>query len=435
MIPRGPLAASAALLVPLGVVAAFVPAAAVAWPFAAGALLVVAAVDGVLGACTAVPSVERTLPRSMSLSTWTEVKIIVRNASSRRSLRVAIYDHHPESFVARHMPLSAQVGPGRYEVLGYRAQSTRRGLFHFRGPEFRIASPLGLWWRRCLVDGTQAVRVYPNFSTISKLLAYEVDSSLQLPGMRLRRRRGEGTEFHQLRDFRDGDSIRSIDWKATARRSRLIAREYQDERDQQVLLMIDAGRRMRAKESELSHFDHTLNAMLLLSYVALRRGDSVGLMIVGSDRPWLPPRKGLETVSTLLNHVYDIEPEPEEVDYVAAATELCVKQRRRSLVVLLTNVREEDSDEILAAASLLQRRHLVLVASLREAELDENVQRTVRSFNDALLYASIDRYCEARRAAHDTLRARGVYVDDCLCSELPTAITNRYLAIKRAGLL
>jgi uncharacterized protein (DUF58 family) len=107
--------------------------------------------------------------------------------------------------------------------------------------------------------------------------------------------------------------------------------------------MIDAGRRMLAKDSELSHFDHTLNAMLLLSYVALRRGDSVGIMTIGAGGAWLPPRKGPEAINGLLNHVYDVQPSPEEVDYLAAATELVVKQRRRSLIVLLTNVRDEAS--------------------------------------------------------------------------------------------
>ena len=122
------------------------------------------------------------------------------------------------------------------------------------------------------------MRVYPNYSTISKLLAFEVDNKLQLTGVRMSRRRGEGIEFHQLRDYRDGDSLRSIDWKATARMRRLIAREYQDERDQQIVFMLDAGRHMLAKDAELSHFDHTLNAMFLLSYVALRQGDAAGVV-------------------------------------------------------------------------------------------------------------------------------------------------------------
>ena len=253
--------------------------------------------------------------------------------------------------------------------------------------------------------------------------------------VRLTRRRGEGIEFHQLRDYRDGDSMRSIDWKATARVSRLIAREYQDERDQQIVFMLDCGRRMLAKDDEISHFDHTLNAMLLLSYVALRQGDSAGVMTMGEDRSWLAPRKGVGAITTLLNHVYDIQPKAVEVDYLAAATEIAVRQRRRALIVLLTNVREEDSDDLRKAAQLLKRRHLLIIGSMRERVLDDTVAADISGFDDALLFAATHQYLDARRESQNMLRANGVYVEDCLGEELPARITNRYLAIKRSGVL
>jgi uncharacterized protein (DUF58 family) len=123
------------------------------------------------------------------------------------------------------------------------------------------------------------------------------------------------------------------------------------------------------------------------------------------------------------------------VAYIAAATDLAVKQRRRSLVVILTNVREEDSDELRVATNLLRRRHLVIRASLREAELDEILLRGVHGFSDALRFAATNQYLDARREAHKLLQAGGVLVEDCLCAELPAAITNRYLAVKRAGML
>ena len=262
-----------------------------------------------------------------------------------------------------------------------------------------------------------------------------MDNRLQLAGVRLNRRRGEGIEFHQLRDYREGDMLRSIDWKATARMGRLIAREYQDERDQQIVFMLDAGRRMLAKDGTLSHFDHVLNAMLLLSYVALRQGDAAGVMTVSDTRRWLPPRKGADAINGLLNHVYRIQPRPVEIDYVGAATDLVVRQRRRSLIVILTNVREEDSEDLRMATDLLKRRHLVILASLRERALDDTLARSVHSFDDAVLFAATNQYLDARRESQKLLRAGGVFVEDCLSQELPAAITSRYFAIKRAGIL
>jgi uncharacterized protein (DUF58 family) len=255
-----------------------------------------------------------------------------------------------------------------------------------------------------------------------------------LTGVRLSRR-GEGIEFHQLREYRDGDSLRAIDWKATARMNRLISREYQDERDQQIVFVLDTGRRMLSKDGPLSHFDHTLNAMLLLSYVALRQGDAAGILTAGTDRSWFAPRKGAAAINGLLNHVYNVQPQPVEIDYISAATDLAVRQRRRSLVVILTNVREEDTEDLRIATDLLQRRHVVILASLRERILDESVDRDIQGFDDALQFAAANRYLDSRRESHQLLQAKGVFVEDCLSDELPAAITNRYLAIKRAGIL
>ena len=435
MIPRRPLLILAVLLSVGGLVAAFVPAVAIAWIYGAAGLLIVIGADAVLVSFTKVPEIERHLPGSMSLSTWGGIRLTIRNESNRRAIKVRVFDHHPQSFVARDLPIDVTVSAGEFVDVSYRTRATKRGPRTCSGCDVRLASPLGLWWRRHFVAEKSSTRVYPNYSTISKLLTYEVDNRLQMAGVRLSRRRGEGIEFHQLRDYRQGDSLRSVDWKATARMGRLIAREYQDERDQQIVFVLDAGRRMLAKDAELSHFDHTLNAMLLLSYVALRQGDAAGVMTVGNTRTWLPPRKGADAINGLLNHVYDIEPQPIEIDYVAAATDLAIKQKRRSLIIFLTNVREEDSEDLRIATDLLKRRHLVILASLRERVLDDTLTNTIHNFDDALLFGATNQYLDARRESHKLLRAGGVFVEDCLSDELPSAITNRYLAIKRAGIL
>jgi uncharacterized protein (DUF58 family) len=435
VIPRSGLFSAAVVLALLALGAAFEPRLSPAWWLGAATFLLVATVDLVLAWQSVLPLVGRRLPRSMSLATWTTVHLTVSNETARRTLNVVVYDLHPQSFTVRDIPAVIEVKPGQFTDLTYDVRPTERGAFEFEGTEVRVGSPVGFWWRRVRLPLSDVVRVYPNYSTIKKLLAYEVENHLQLAGVRMSRRRGEGIEFHQLRDYREGDSLRAIDWKATSRMSRLIAREYQDERDQQVVFIIDAGRRMLARDAELSHFDHALNAMLLMSYVALRQGDAAGVLTVGEERRWLKPRKGMDAVNGLLNHVYDVQPEPIEIDYVAAATDLAVRQRRRSLVVLLTNVREEDSEDLGTAADLLRRRHLVMLASLRERALDDILDRPVSGFDAALDYAATSRYLEERRESQNLLRAKGVFVEDCLSEDLPAAITSRYLAIKRAGML
>ena len=230
----------------------------------------------------------------------------------------------------------------------------RRGDFRFGGIELRLASPLGLWEATRYVGAENPVRVYPNFRAIARYTLLATDNRLSQIGILQARRRGEGLEFHQLREYRQGDSLRSIDWKATSRTARLIAREYQDERDQRILLLIDCGRRMGAKDGELSHFDHVLNAALLLAHVGLRQGDAVGVLAMSGEPRYLAPRKSVATIHAILNRVYDLEPTPLTSDYEAAAQDVMRRLTRRSLVVLLTNLRDEDDDAILPALKLLR---------------------------------------------------------------------------------
>ncbi len=127
--------------------------------------------------------------------------------------------------------------------------------------------------------------------------------------------------------------------------------------------MLDCGHRMMAKDDDLSHFDHTLNALLLLSYVALRQGDAVGLMTFsGEDQRWFSPRKGQHNVQNILNTVYDLQPSTSSPDYSKAATDLLIRHKKRALVIILTNTRDEDSDDLLPAINILKKRHLVLLA-------------------------------------------------------------------------
>jgi uncharacterized protein (DUF58 family) len=263
-----------------------------------------------------------------------------------------------------------------------------------------------------------------------------VDNWLSQLGVRQRQRRGQGLEFHQLREFREGDSLRQIDWKATARQRTPIAREYQDERDQQIIFLLDCGRRMRSQDDELSHFDHALNACLLLSYVALRQGDAVGLSTFACDQPrHLAPVKGSGQLNVLLNTVYDLDSTQRPADFQAAANQLLSRQKRRALVVLVTNLRDEDDEELLSAVKRLSAQHRVLVASLREETLDTLRQTTVQTLPEALAYCGTVNYMNERAELHERLSAHGVPVVDVRPAELGAELVTLYLSWKRSAAL
>jgi len=349
--------------------------------------------------------------------------------------RVDVFDLHPGDWRGSGLPRRLDLRPGVAATIDYRLVPQARGDFAFEGTQLRLHSPWRLLSRDVVVGAPRPVRVYPDFAPLAKFALFSAEQASRLVGAHLRRRRGEGTDFHQMRDYRVGDSLRQVDWKATARMRRLISREYQDERNQQLMMVIDTGRRMLARDGALSHFDHVLDAALVVSYLALRQGDAVGLLAGGGEQRWVAPQRGLGAIDVLLRAGYDLQPQPVATDYLALATQLSLRQRRRSLVMLATNLRDEDIDDLLAAVRMLQQRHHVVVASLREEAVDAALDEDVRDLRGALRAGAAARYLQQRTAAHEALRSHRVGVLDVTCRELPGALVERYLAIKRDGLL
>jgi uncharacterized protein (DUF58 family) len=399
------------------------------------ALLALAILDAIRLKRLPTPRVQRQMPGSLALGRWGEVRLDIEHDFAQ-PLNIQIFDHVPDDLSFENLPLSVELQPGQHSQIGYRLRPLKRGHFTFERCEINLPSPLGLWSDKRLLNVADNTRVYPDFARLygGQLLA--VDNWLSQLGVRQRQRRGLGLEFHQLREFREGDSLRQIDWKATARQRTPIAREYQDERDQQIIFMLDCGRRMRSQDGELAHFDHALNACLLLSYIALRQGDAVGLSTFASDRPhYLAPVKGTEQLKVLLNTVYDLNSTQRPADYQAAANQLLARQKRRALVVLVTNLRDEDDEELLTAVKRLSKQHRVLVASLREDLLDNLRHAPVQTLPEALAYCGTVDYLNERAELHERLSAHGVPVVDARPSELGAELVTRYLGWKKAGMM
>ncbi|MFN9583800.1 MAG: DUF58 domain-containing protein, partial [Pseudomonadaceae bacterium] len=256
------------------------------------ALALIAAVDALWLRRQHSPRLERVLPGNLPLGRWSEVQLIAHHDFTQTQ-EIEVFDHVPEGMEFDFLPQRITLHPGQQTRVSYRLKPLIRGHFHFALCELKLPSPLRLWQAKRLLPLAGESRVYPDFARLYGAQLKAVDDWLSQLGVRQRPRRGLGLEFHQLREFRDGDTLRQIDWKATARKRTPIAREYQDERDQQIVFLLDCGRRMRSQDDELSHFDHALNACLLLSYVALRQGDAVGLTtFAGNQSRYLAPVKG-----------------------------------------------------------------------------------------------------------------------------------------------
>ncbi|TDV70025.1 DUF58 domain-containing protein [Pseudomonas sp. LP_7_YM] len=385
------------------------------------------------------PRVQRHLPGSLALGRWCEVRLTLEH-DLRRSVALALIDHGPQGpgnhCDVEYLTQDTVLRPQRNAQLTYRLRPTSRGLFTFERIEIQLRSPLRLWLSRRYLPVFSSARVYPDFARLHNGQLLAVDNWLSRIGIRQRQRRGLGLEFNQLREFREGDSLRQIDWKATARQRTPIAREYQDERDQQIVFALDCGRRMRSQDGELTHFDHALNACLLLGYVALRQGDAVGVSTFAAQKDrHLAPVKGAAQLNVLLNHVYDLNSTQRPADYSGAIRQLLIRQKRRALVVLVTNLRDEDDEDLLGAVKRLSRHHRVLVASLREEVLDEVRQAPVQTWQQALDYCGTVDFLNARASLHERLTAHGIPVLDVRPAELGPQLVSRYLSWKKAGTL
>lgn len=405
------------------------------WWAALAALLLLGLLDALWARRQPVPKLSRQLSGNLPLGRWSEVRLHLQH-TYRRPVRLTLFDHLPAGMDFEYLPQEVELRPGESTEVGYRVRPLNRGHFVFPRCELELPSPLRLWRQRRYLEARGETRVYPDFARLYGAELMAVDHWLNQIGVRGGQRRGLGLEFHQLREFRDGDTLRQIDWKATARKRTPIAREYQDERDQQILFLLDCYCRMRSQDGDLSHFDHALNASLLLAYVALRQGDAVGAMtFAGDDRRHLPPGKGSAQLGALLNTVYDLQTSQRPADFPEAVQAVLSRQRRRALVILVTNLRDEDDEELLGAVKRLGRQHRVLVASLREEVLDTLRQEPVARYEQALAYTGTIDYLNARNGLHEKLAAHGVPVLDARPSELGPELISRYLGWKRAGVL
>ncbi|MEH6578180.1 MAG: DUF58 domain-containing protein [Amphritea sp.] len=414
--------------------AVWMPALLVVRDLCAALVLIGVLVDLLMLRREPVAEVQREIRGSIAVGVWSKVSLTVKNPT-RRPQRFLVHDHHPANYAVAGLAKELYLPAQRSARFNYRIRPNVRGDGHFSGVDLINHSPLGLWQRKSHVPLEQTVKVYPNFRAISQYTLLATDNQLSQIGVKHRQRRGEGNDFHQLREYRAGDSLRQIDWKATSRYRKLISKEYQDERDQQILFMLDCGRRMRHVEEEGGHLDQALNAMLLLVYVAAEQGDAVGFHAFGGVRRWYPPAKGGGVVRQLISGTYDIEATLEAADYLEAAKELMSLQRRRALIVIITNTRDEDSDDLATAVRLLSRRHLVVVADLREQILDSSLQEPVSDLASALRFNGVQDYLESRARNHEQLRHQGAFTLELLAKQLPMALVNQYFSVKASGRL
>ena len=394
-----------------------------------------------------VPNVSRRAPGASSLGGTMEVSIAVAN-EARRPVHVRVTDDldpRLERLPPAERPggaadpwengVSITVPPASSVRLSYRVRPRTRGFLRLGNIHLRTRGRMGLAWARTVVTAEHVVRVQPGLSGFFRRKSHAVRQPLRTPGLRRVRRRGEGSEFESLREYVRGDDPRAIDWKASARRSRYVVRNYQAERNQNLVLAIDAGRHMREQLIDRERADFALAAAMLLAGRAQAYGDRVATLVFDDRiRHLSPPRR--VNMGAMADTLTGVEARLVEPNYPLAVATLARTVRKRSLVALFCDVIDGDvSRALVASLTRITRTHLPMAVAIRNPELERAASRAPSSEADAYDRAAAEELVQARAAALQTMRRSGILVVDAAPGDALAATLEKYVEVKERGLL
>ncbi|RMG25910.1 MAG: DUF58 domain-containing protein [Armatimonadetes bacterium] len=400
------------------------------WPYT-GFVLLLAGVSYLTAPDGRELRIERRMDRVLSVGVENLVRLSVTNESDR-TIRCTLREEPPPGFRFDRREFEVELAPGRAVELRYHVIPSERGDFFFRDTFYRASGWLRLVFRQQALKTRQVVRVYPNVLALRKFDLLNQRGHLREIGIRRSRLRSLGTDFESLREYVPDDDYRRIDWKATARRGTLIVREYEAERNQSVVLIVDYGRLMMADAGGRKKLDHVLDASLLLANAVIHANDQLGLLVYG-DRVerWIPPKKGRGQLGEVIEAVHDLQAEPIASDAYSAFAYLSSRWKRRSLIVVFTEVDQpEVAKQLLSILGPLARHHVCLVVTVA----DPNTRRLMES-SDPFLSTAARLVEEDRERASWYLRQSGVRTLDAEPEALAAALVNCYLDIKAAAVL
>ena len=354
-------------------------------------------------------------------------------------VRVEVMDEIPFIFQRRDICFRAKIEKMEATTIKYSLRPTKRGVYGFGQIRVFAASPIGLVQRRFTCGEAKDVKVYPSFLMLHQYELLAISNNLTEMGIKRIRRVGHHTDFEQIKDYVAGDDFRTINWKASARRSKLMVNVYQDERSQQIISVIDKGRVMQQAFQGMTLLDYSINASLVLSYVAMYKEDRAGLATFSSDfDTFVPASRRPGHLQVLMEALYAQQTEFGETDYSALVANLNKHVTKRSLIVLYTNFTGQVSlQRQLPYFQQLNQRHRLLVVFFEDVELKEYLathhshHNRRRSTEDYYRQVMADRFVYEQRLIVSTLRQHGILSLLTTPENLSVDVINRYLEMKQ----
>lgn len=378
----------------------------------------------------------RTLSERFSNGDDNEVNIRVESIYSF-PVRLEIIDEIPPVFQRRDVLFRLKLAMGEGKNIRYKLRSTERGVYSFGHVRVFASTPIGLVQRRFTLCQPCDVKVYPSYLMLTRYELLAMSNNLAEIGIKKIRKVGNHTEFEQIKDYVSGDDFRLINWRATARTSRLMVNVYQDERSQQVFNIIDKGRVMQQAFRGMTYLDYAINASLVLSYIAMRKEDKAGVVTFSDHfEDFVPASRRTGHMQNILEMLYRQQTRFAESDYSALVAEVNQHITKRSLLILYTNFANRISMERQLPYLLqLNRRHRLLVVFFEDHEVKDYL--ATRSDSDEEYYRHVvaEQFAYEQRLIVSSLKQRGILALLTTPEALSVDVLNKYLEIKTRELL
>jgi uncharacterized protein (DUF58 family) len=350
----------------------------------------------------------------------------------RFTIHIEIIDELPAQFQVRDFSVRLQLGPGEARGVTYRLKPLRRGAYGFGSLLAYVRSPLGLVERRYRFDAARDVPVFPSFLQMRRFQLMAISNRLTEIGVKRIRRVGHSMEFEQVRDYVNGDDLRTINWKATARRSHMMVNSYTEEKSQQIYCLIDKGRAMKMPFDGLSLLDHAINASVILSNVALLRHDKAGILTFSEELGrFLPASRGAAQMNAILETLHAQRTRYLESDYERLYAFVRRRITQRSLLMLFTNFESVDAlHRQLPHLRRLAAAHLLIVVFFENDLLTECASQAADNIEDVYRQTVAARFVSEKRLIVRELMRYGIRSILTAPASLGVSVVNRYLELK-----
>ena len=409
-------------------------------------LLIVSIIDYVTNPLSKRVEITREMNSKFSLGAENVVTLKIVNRSHHR-LRLRLKDDFPNEFLFENVIHKCRVSPMQQEDISYRLTPLRRGIYQFGNIHVRCWGILGFVVRQHKVEAASEIKVYPNLQAVQQYELLVKRGMLHQMGLKNSRQFGEGTEIERLREYLPDDDFRRIDWKATARHRKPIVREFETERSQDIVIMLDTGRLMASpillgsddipdsesiSQKAMLKLDYAINTTLMATYVSMLRGDRIGLIAFADTvHQYLSPKSGKKQFLTMLETIYALPVHPVEPDFKSAFTYLASKQRKRALIILFTDILDNDSAEGIATyLAQFSKHHLVICVTLTDSGIVELADQKTTNSKSVYQKAIAERLLQEKHATLEILRRRGVITIDVPAHQLTMSVVNKYLELK-----